>query len=234
MREKSIKSKCNEKRGIPTEKGYMAWKRTNEAHSSGTGTMTYDPIAMRTVDTLSTAETKVYWILRFFDGVSAIYEQYPMEQWIVDEICDEMGVRRKNALSTDFYVEFVDGSVMGVSVKQNRDVFDKARKGYDRLVVRQRIEQIYWTEKFPVYKGKKSGFRIVFGDEINRVLISNIKAVMKYWDTEFVSDPTSKLKHLIAHKVIRMDLSKEPLRFAKIAESIDVEGMYETYRNETK
>lgn len=234
MREKSVESKRKEGRGIPTEKGYMAWKRTNEAHSSGTGSMLYDPIAMRTVDTLSTAETKVYWILRFFEGVSTIYEQYPMEQWIVDEICDELGVRRRNALSTDFYVEFVDGSVMGVSVKKNRNVFNKTGKSYERLVVRQRIEQIYWNEKFPVYKGRKSSFRIVFGDEISRVLISNIQAVMKYWNTEFVSDQTSKLMHLIAHKVIRLDLAKEPLRFAKIAESMDVEGMYETYRNETK
>lgn len=232
MREKSVASKRKEGRGIPTEKGYMAWKRVNESHSTATGSMSYDPIAMRTVDALSQSETKVFWMLRFYDGISSIYEQYPMEQWIVDEICDELGVRRREGLSTDFYVEFLDGSVMGVSVKHDRSVFDPSKRGHRSLVVRQTIEKIYWEKKYPLYKNQESSFRIVFGNEVSQVLTNNIKAVMLFWDTEFVTDKVSMLKHLIAHKVVLMDMTKEPLRFAAIAESISVEELYENYRNE--
>lgn len=233
MREKRPDKKIQEKRGIVRPDGYEAWKRTNESKSRGTGSMIYDPIAGRTIDTLSEAETKVFWMLRFEPSVKDIYEQFPLEQELVDEICEELGVYRMQYLSTDFLAIFSDDSYLAVSVKKDRNGFNKKNKNYEKLIVRQTVEKIYWEEKYLALKNKRCRFRIVFGDEISKTLVRNIATVMAFWERDRVFDDVSKLKYLIAHGVIQLPLDESYIQYQKLVDSIDIGGIYERYLRES-
>ena len=106
MREKTDESKILEGRGVITGARYSAWKQAREAKSAGTSSMTYDPVVGRTVHTLSEAETKVFWALRYNPQVIEIFEQFPMDRDEITAICRSLGIPAYgHVLSTDFLVQ---------------------------------------------------------------------------------------------------------------------------------
>ena len=228
MKEKSDSSKLIEGRGRITEAGYSAWKQAREAHSIGTSSMIYDPVVGRTVHTLSEAETKVFWALRYKPEVIEIYEQFPMEKAETDAICRNLGIPIYNhILSTDFLVQMEGDRYAAVSVKANRREFDPEKnRRYDQLIRRQAVEKIYWEKSYDI------PFRILFGDEVSVVYANNVENIMKFWDHRFVTNDISKLKYLMAHGVIKCPLDDDYLRFGDLSRRYDVEAMYEAYRKE--
>ena len=230
MKEKSEKSKLKEGRGIISPAHYKAWKQAREAKSIGTASMIYDPIVGRTVHTLSEAETKVFWALRYKPEVIEIYDQFPMDRSEITAICHSIGIPAySRVLSTDFLVHMEGDRYIAISVKENRREFDpKKNKKYEQLIRRQAVEKIYWEKNYNI------PFRIIFGDEISNVLANNIENVMKFWDPRFVTNTVSRLKHLIAHGVISVPLDDDYIRFGDLARQYDVEGLYEAYREENE
>lgn len=228
MREKSDKTKIKEGRGRITEAGYSAWRQAREAKSTGTSSMIYDPVVGRTVHTLSEAETKVFWALRYQPEVVEIYEQFPMERAETDAICRNLGIPAYgHILSTDFLVEMKGDRYAAISVKVNRREFEPEKnRRYNQLIRRQAVEKIYWEKNYDI------PFKIIFGDEVSDVLANNIENVMKFWDPRFVTNTTGKLKYLIAHGVIDIPLDDDYIRFGDLARQYDVDGMYENYRKE--
>ena len=223
MRQKSDRKKILEGRCLGEGSDYVGFIKANEGKSIGTAVEIYDPISDRTVDVLSTNEKNFFWILRFRDDVSEIREQMIMNPDVVREICKENGFRvPTKCLSTDFLVTYADGSMTAYSVKGDRSIFDpenakdeRKRKNYEHLLVRQYIEKEYWSRH-----GVK--FRVVFGQELNKVLAQNIETCMAFYQPWYVSDEESRLKYLIAHKEIRIDMETEILKFAVLAKRDDL------------
>lgn len=227
MKEKTDQSKLLEGRGRITNTQYAAWRQAREAKSIGTSSMIYDPIVGRTVHTMSEAETKVYWALRYKPQVIEIFEQFPMDKDEVTAICRSLRIPAYNhILSTDFLVQMTGDRYCAVSVKENRSEFDPKNPDYAKLVRRQAVEKIYWEKNYDI------PFKIIFGDEVSNVLANNIENVMKFWDPRFVTNTASKLKYLIAHGVIDIPLDDDYIRFGDLARQYDVDGMYENYRKE--
>ena len=221
MKEKTDQSKLLEGRGRITDTQYAAWRQAREAKSIGTSSMIYDPIVGRTVHTMSEAETKVYWTLRYKPQVIEIFEQFPMEKSETDAICRSLGIPIYNhILSTDFLVQMTDDRYCAVSVKENRSEFDPKNPNYAKLVRRQAVEKIYWDKNYNI------PFRILFGDEVSAVYANNVENIMKFWDHRFVTNDISKLKYLMAHGVIDVPLNDDYLRFGNLSR------MYEDYRKE--
>lgn len=219
MREKSDASKLREGRGLIIGSSYEAWRRANEAKSSGTASLIYDPISGRSVSVLSSGEERVFWKLRWSPNVDEIYEQYPMNKALTDQICKDYKLPRYNhILSTDFLVQKTDGSYVAISVKSSRKEFDQTKRRYDSLVRRQTVEKLYW-------ENMSVPFWILFADEIDNTETRNIKAIMKYWPAYYCVDRIGRLKHLIAHRVIDVSMDK-PIRYGDLAREIDVDRLF--------
>lgn len=219
MKQKSDKKKLQEQRCIGSGSEYVAFIKANEAKSIGTATQIYDPVAKRTVDVLSVGEEEFFWILRFDDNVLEIQEQMVMASEYVNSICIKNGFARpKHLLSTDFLVTYQNGSQIAYSIKASREEFDPKNDKYwnnpkrlIQLLERQTIEMEYWK-----LHGVK--FKIVFKEDMNHVFSRNIANVMKYYNEKYVTeDKVDRLKYLIAHKQIAVDMETEPLPFLKLA-----------------
>lgn len=227
MKEKTDQSKLLEGRGRITDTHYAAWLQAREAKSIGTSSMIYDPIVGRTVHTMSEAETKVFWTLRYNPQVIEIFEQFPMDKDEVTAICRSLRIPSYNhILSTDFLVQMTGDRYCAVSVKENRSGFNPKNPDYAKLVRRQAVEKIYWDKNYNI------PFRILFGDDVSTVYANNVENIMKFWDHRFVTNNISKLKYLIAHRVLVFPLNDDYLRFGDLSRQYDVEAMYEDYRKD--
>ena len=130
--------------------------------------------------------------------------------------------------TTDFLVDYDDGSKTAFSVKYDRSAFDPNKRTYrgkesrlHNLVMRQRAEQIYW-------ESQKVRFKLVTNEDINQVLVWNVKSVMSYYESFKVISKEQKLKYLIAHKYVYIPMDKQILDFHEIVEraGFDVDELY--------
>lgn len=221
MKMKSDKAKLKEKRCLGEGPDYVGFIKANEAKSIGTATEIYDPIAERTVDVLSINEKWFYWITRYRDDVKEIQEQMVLNPKVVKEICEEHGFPiPTRCLSTDFLVNYTDGTSTAYSIKTDRQIFDKENmrykkrnSAYENFLIRQFIEKEYWRRHGII-------FRIIFGNELNTVLARNIRTCMGFYDRKYVTDTESQLKYLLAHKYIQIEMDKEPLNFVRLAKDM--------------
>ena len=224
MKEKSDISKILEGRCRGAGADYVGFKKANEAHSTGTASEIYDPVAKRTVDTLSTGETMLFWLLRYDERVAEIREQMLLVPDLVAECALELGIRcPKKILTTDFLALYEDGSVVAYSVKYSRSIFDDKNAAGRSVIRRQALEKKYW-EKLGIK------FRIVFTEEMNRYKAVNISDCMNVYDSSRVHTIDQMYRWLIAHHVVEPDMSR-PIPFAKVARENEVQ-IKKLYRKE--
>ena len=224
MKMKNDKTKLAEKRCLGEGPDYIGYLKANEAKSTGSACMIYDPIAGRTVDTLSKGEQDFFFIMRYRDDVAVIQEQMRMSQDVVKRICEEHGFRTpRRILSTDFLITFQNGNREAYSIKLKREEFNpnalkyKDRPElYERLLIRQYIEKEYWN-RYGI------PFRIVFSEELNKILAANIRQCLAMYNENFVSNEESMLRYLVAHKVVRIPMDTEKLRFPLLAKGHEAE-----------
>lgn len=224
MREKTDASKLRDGRGNLKGDVYEAWKTARESKSIGTASAVYDPIQRRTVNLLSVGESKTFWVLRFM-LTGRILEQYPMNKRVVDEVCDELGIRRySKILSTDFLAEKPNGGAVAISVKPSASVFSEGTHNHQRYINRHAVEARYWSKLGVPH-------HLIYSDEIDIDYVGNVKDVMCFWDDMWVrGDPANMLMHMIARHVIQIPLDQGRLPFKLIAQQIKVEDMYDTYQ----
>ena len=98
-------------------------------------------------------------------------------------------------MTTDFLVDYCDGNRKAFSVKADRAVLDNPRE-----VEKQFIEKEYWN---------KAGipFQILYKEDLSRQFVMNIKDIVYCYDANRVADDIGKLRYLIAHKKITVDLN---------------------------
>ena len=226
MKQKSDAKKRQEGRCLGTGDLYVGFIKANEIGSIGTSTAIYDPIAGRTVDTLSMGEKEFFRIMRFRDDVEQIQEQMMLSSETVRNICEEHGFRiPRNILSTDFLITFRNGIRIAYSIKSGADGFNLDSPKYGKLLIRQYIEMEYW---------KRYGidFRIVLRENLNKTLAVNIEHCMAYYDPAHVQGEEAMLKYLVAHKALAIPLDREIVRFAGLVKGNE-EKVREAYRRFT-
>lgn len=230
MKQKSDKKKILEGRCLGEGSDYIGFFKANEAKSIGTSCMIYDPIAGRTVDALSMGEKEFFYIMRYRDDVETIREQMRMDSETVRCICVKHGFRiPRNVLSTDFLITFRDGSMTAYSIKAGMKEFDPGSPGYKKLLIRQYIELEYW-------KQYGADFQIVLRERLNRTLAVNVEHCFSFYDPACVTDEESMLKCLVAHKVVRVPMEKEIVRYASLVKGHEPEirTLFERWRKNGK
>ncbi|MGN0313451.1 MAG: TnsA endonuclease N-terminal domain-containing protein [Fusicatenibacter sp.] len=226
---RSYKKRIEEGRCQGIGANYVPLMTAREARSRGTSSIIYDPIEGRQIHTLSTVETNFYHMLRWNPEVLHIREQFLLDTEHMNKIAKEFGVPRAQYYTTDFLVDYKDGSKHAYSVKYSRDIFNinnsayrgKEEKFYS-LIKRQLMEKIYW-------ESYGAGFSIITKEDINLDLVINVKNVMSCYQEFRVVNKTQKLMYLIAHRYISVPMDKGRLNFQELADKadFDIEDLYE-------
>ena len=208
----SEKTKQKQRRGKGEGASYKPYIKTREVPSTGTGRILKDKMTGRQMHLLSQAEVYTYYLLRWDDSIIDIREQYPLELDDTLKIADQLGYKhphdRKTSMTTDFLVTYQeeDGTktYKAYSVKTDREVLQN-----NRTVEIQRIEMAYWNLH-------GISFEIVFKEDMNRIKVGNIEAVMEYWDIKNVLSDIDMIKYLIVHKKMSVDMESKPLNFPEL------------------
>lgn len=225
---KSFNKKMDEGRCQGYGKDYVPFFLVREFKSRGTATAIWDPFEERAVQCLSQAEVNVYTTIRWQTNVKHIREQFLLDTKRMNAIAETLGIRKAPYWTTDFLVDYDDGSMTAFSVKADDNILDPENRIYrgnesklHRLLKRQEAEKIYWESQ-----GVR--FRFVTNRDINRVLVANVKAVMSYYDELKVVNTTQKLKYLIAHRYVAVPMDKKILNFKELTERacFDVDELY--------
>ena len=189
------------KMGMGAGKDYLPYITTSEFNSCGTTSVIKDWKTGRGVHCLSQGEAYWYYVLRWDDDNVDIREQYPLKVEDTVKIARVNGfkhpVNAKHVMTTDFLVTKADGTYHAYSVKVSRNM---SRRTLELLC----IEKIYWNSR-------NIPFTLLFKEDINKVLVNNIRLVTEFYDPTRVYDIWSALKHKIAIKEFKVDLSKTPL-----------------------
>ena len=192
----SEKTKAMRKMGQGTGADYKPYITTSEFNSQGTTSVITDWKTGRAVHCLSQGEMYWYYILRWDSKNIDVREQYPLDYNETVAIASKMGFPApKEIMTTDMLVTKTDGSEVAYSVKANRDL---SRRDLQLLC----IEKQYWMNH-----GKEC--QLVFKTEMNRILASNIRLVVEFYDPSRVFDKISAIKHKIAIKEYQIDMGHE-------------------------
>lgn len=200
MRRKSEKTKNTLNMGKGSGKKYKPRIQVGEFGSSGTAARVVDWKTGRVVHLLSQNEVYAWYILRWQDDVIDINEQYPLILEDTQNLCEQYGIKHPSykgspvAMTTDLLVTTVKGQ-MAFSIKSNK-------KLSDRTLEKLFIEQKYW-------ESKKVPWKLLTRDEIDFTYAYNIRDVVAFYDTTVFPDDITRLKYLIAHKKINVDLTKK-------------------------
>lgn len=221
---KSVKKRIAEGRCQGIGSDYVPFVMAEEAKSIGTASMIPDPIEGRDVHTLSAVETMLYWYIRWDRNVLHIREQYLMDMDLVNDIRYELGLGLTGSYyTTDFLVDYKDGTQTAFSVKWTEDLFDEnspryrgRRKKYISMINRQNIERIYWSRM-------GADFRIVTREMLDRKYASNIAFVMGYYSSACVVNTHQKLLYLIAHRIIDVPMDEGYIQPGRLLNEVDID-----------
>lgn len=233
-RRKSNKKKLEEGRCQGIGPDYVPFYKANEGGSRGTASMIPDPIEQRMVHVLSDTEGMLYYLLRWDEEVEHIREQYLLDAERINDVRRELGyslVPKSACFTTDFLVDYRDGSQRAYSVKFSSQQFDVRSKeyagresAYARLIERQNTERLYW-------ESQDVPFSIVTRDDLikHRIQIKNIAFIMRFYDGLLVTNTEQKLLYLIAHHIVTVPIEEEFINPKQLAErmAFDIDGAYE-------
>ena len=209
---------------------YTPFITVQEAKSYGTAAMIPDPFEGRYIHCLSRAESDFYYTLRWNDDVAHIREQFLLDPDIISKVFADMGFgKMSNYFTTDFLVDFKDGSQTAFSIKGSKKEFDPdnpkyrgSKSQYAKLINRQAAEAEYWERQ-------GVSFAIVTSDMLNMTFITNVKMLMSHYDTLLIRNTEQKLMWLLAHKFIQTDMTEKVINPRQLVEAskIDIDDFYD-------
>lgn len=203
-------TKIKEKRGTGEGAYYKPWILSREVGSDGTESVFCDWKHGRQIQCLSQAEAKVYRYLRWKDAVIDIREQFPLDLKLTLAIARRLNLphphNQKTHMTTDLVATYEnpDGTryLTAYSVKPNQ-------KSFDAYAVKNlMIEKAYWN-----LRGIKH--EVIYADDLNKIFDTNIKECVRYYDPHAVQGKTNLIKHLIARKLITVDMY-QPIDFLSL------------------
>lgn len=202
----SIKRKLAE-RGKGQQENYQPYIKAREISDIGTANNIVDWKHGRTVELLSEGEAYLYYLLRWHDDVTDIREQFPLKLEETNCIADLLQIERVNrgrdCMTTDMLVTFANGKEQAFSVKYSRKATEQ-----NRTVEKLYIEKMYWNRK-------NIPWHLVYKTDLPEIKIQNIRQCVKYYDVGNVHDDISLVKHLIARKMIIVDMN-QPINFTSL------------------
>lgn len=186
---------------------YSPSLKARNTYGRGTRANVIDWKTGRIIECLSQGEKWTFICLRWDDNVIDIREQFPMNPNRVAQIAQRMEIPvPHNELSTDFLVQYSDGSFKAVSVKNSeKDLENK------NIVRRQVLEKRYW-ESLGI------PWVLIFKSRINRIRVDNIRICVRHYDKSTDCDPLSLIAHRIARKEISVDMDSAILDFRSLAD----------------
>lgn len=175
---------------------YKPFITANKLNSQGTASVIRDWKTGRSVHCLSQGEMLLFYILRWDDNNLDIREQFPLNYNDTVSIALEMGFNKpRSIMTTDMLVTSINGNYTAYSVKADKN-----------LTLRQLellcIEKQYWMNQ-------GVGYKLIFKNDMNRILASNIRLVTEFYDVDSVFDQFSAVKHKIAIKEILLDMKHD-------------------------
>lgn len=187
-------------RGQGDHENYVGWIMPREISDIGVSSYVRDPYNGRMVGLLSQGEDMLYHKLRWRDDVDDIREQFPLNLEDTNRIADELGYKRaangRYHMTTDLLVTLKNGSLEAYAVKVSHDDADKKRTS-EKL----EIEERYWAERGVPW-------HLVCKEDLNKDEWKNLRDVFTAFDTRYITDDMGWIRHLIAHKVISVDLTR--------------------------
>lgn len=209
----SDETRIKQKRGSGHGKNYKPWILPRELKSLSTTSAYFDSRVGRQISLLSEGEKMVYLALAWRDDVSEIREQFPLDLSDTISIARYYGIRHpmfagKNIIMTsDFLVDFIDGTQKVYSVKSN----------YESIIDERTAEKIFVEKRYWESKGVE--YVMIFKDsDVNAVYARNIRTVMAYYDLKVFDSIESAIMYLIAHKIIQIDMTLDPLPIQQLKE----------------
>ena len=217
----SEETKLKQNRGTGRGKDYLPWMLIRELNCKGTSTSLPDWKHGRMIQLLSQAELWWYYKLRWNDEVIDIREHFPLNLKETTEIANYLSIYPmqygKKHMNTDMVLTLDDGNEIAICVKANCNE-DLDRRTIQNLM----IEEEYWKlHNVPYY--------VVYKSDLNPLEILNIKNVITSYDSSRVYDDFSLVRHLIAHKLIQVDMTKE-IDFKGIIKEMKEEEIWTQYR----
>ena len=214
MRKISDATKILEGRGTGEGINYKTWTLPHEFNSRGTCSLYPDWKTGRSISCLSQTELYVFVKLRWNDDVLEIREQFPLLPLSkTTEIAKRLGVRPMNngrsVMTTDFLVFFKDGTRKAVNVKASENDYKDKRN-----MESARIEQVYWQETY--------GIELTYAtrSSLNMTEVLNIMDVVTCYDFSKVFDDFSLARHMIANKMILVDMT-EKIDYVRLIEALE-------------
>lgn len=197
----SRKTKILRHMGEGTGKDYLPYITTSEFNSLGTTSVIKDWKTGRGVHCLSQGEALWYYILRWDDNNVDIREQYPLDRDTAIKIAEENGFQypkqKNHIMTTDFLTTEKSGKLHAYSIKTDTNL-------NERTLQLLCIEKLYWNKQGVPYT-------LLYKVDVNKILVSNIRIVTEFYDSDRVFDGISAIKHKIATKEIKTDLETKIL-----------------------
>lgn len=226
MRHVKEKTKLKQKRCQGEGIDYVPWIMAHEQSSVGSSFIAKNYKTGRDVHMLSNSEAKVFFLLLWDDDVLDIKEQYVLDLDETKQIAEDLGYRKpQRHMSTDFFLDINDPvySHMAISVKMNEKDLEK-RRSQELL----KIERTYWESKGVWYE-------LIFADNINPILVKNIRLVTKINKPEDIQSDVDALRYLLTHKKISTDMHKE-INYQELLKLYkkEVDQLYEIFTRDEK
>lgn len=214
MRRKSDKAKRKEKYGIGHGADYKPYIRTSEFNSLGTCSNPIDWKTGRTVHLLSQGEKYFWYLMRWRDDVVDIREQFPLPVEKTSEIAEMYEIKHpmKGAqyvvMTSDFLVDYEDGTQEVFSIKNSKDDITESARTVEKLF----IEKKYW-------ESLEVPYHLVFKEDLNITFAENIRQTVQYYHLSEVFDSTSMIKYMIANKMLLIEdrMKENSLNFKELA-----------------
>lgn len=216
----SDETKKKQHRGEGTGATYKPWIKVQDFNNNyGLASITFDPYLKRSVHLLSTGEIMAWYILRYDTDVIDIREQFPLDINVTKIICEKYGLShpQRNSktgyhdivMTSDFLVDFKDGSQKVYSVKYNNDYLLNESQKKNLF-----IEKTYWN-------GKGVDFIIITREQLEsmKTFIANIRQAFYISDPDQVHDIYSFIQYKITHHLLDVDMNSQILDLDEIIDA---------------
>jgi len=165
-----------EGRGKGEGKFYKPWLTVQDVPSSGRSLRTHSFKTGREHHLLSDMETGAFFLYNWIDEVTDIWEQFPLDRSVTQQIARDMGVKHPTdpttqcpiVMTTDLVMKTTHGSRLARSIKSS-DAFDS------RTLDKLEIERRYWEQE-------KEDWGLITELQLPKMRIQNIR-----WGHEFHS-----------------------------------------------
>ena len=187
-------------RGFGDHATYKPWILPREVPGLGVCSYVRDPYHGRMMSLLSQGEYMLYLKLRWRQDVDDIREQFPLNLADTNRIAEEFGYRKAGNgrfhMTTDQLVTLTDGSLEAYSVKSTHEDAEK-RRTREKL----EVEEAYWAER-------GISWHLVCKEDLDHIEFMNLRDIFAAFDTRFLHDEMGWIRHLIATRVIPVDMTK--------------------------